>query len=147
MQNRGIKFRIFDGTKFHYSGGTPSMLRSFFEQTAVFNTRYGYPYEQLTGIDDRNGLELYEGDIVARVQFDYEHEHTYECFDSKGERVCDMNTYEHQPIRHGYSCGFVGWLWGDRALPVDIDRKDRLRGDFVISGNIHESPELLNASS
>lgn len=59
---REIKFRIFDGNEYWYSGGMPMMLAGFFRQTARFHTRLGYPYEQFTGWRD-NGKEIYENDM------------------------------------------------------------------------------------
>ena len=117
-----IAFRIWDKErrKFWDSGSTPSMLKSFFEHTAVLHTRDEMPYQQYTGLEDKEKNWIYEGDIVRYM----------------------FGVFAKEPKEVIYvRCFFA--LKGYENDPI-VAREDDNRHDFEVIGNIYESKHLLD---
>jgi uncharacterized phage protein (TIGR01671 family) len=76
---------------------------------------------QFTGLHDKNGKEIYEGDIIEYTIFDYEGNDT--------QKVGQVNIGE----------GDFSWWCGDNYLAV-VSKDD----EREVIGNIYENPELLN---
>lgn len=71
---------------------------------------------QFTGLHDKNGVEIYEGDICVWYINDF-------------ERVGEIYYHSQSFEMRSPSTGYIGW--------------DANRGEIEVIGNIHETPELL----
>lgn len=128
---RELKFRVWSEEDREYR--TDCKLRYLFTSpTGLPSTVYNdegdrFDIEQYTGLKDKNGKEIYEGDIVASSYFGK-------------DRILKVVFYEGCfclcETRLEIPCaGFVYYFrQGSRFRPQD---------DYEVIGNIHENPELL----
>lgn len=82
----------------------------------------GGPFEQYTGLKDKNGREIYEGDVLE-----------WKLGDFINRMVVRWNQDECCFELHFFKGHF-----GDSLLT-----KDDANSDYEVIGNIHENPELL----
>lgn len=84
------------------------------------------PSEQWTGVEDRNGIKVYAGDIFNCIYHNDGHtDHHYEV-------VYSPENGRHLLKRHGNACPQNGVV----QTLSDVAR-------YPMAGNIHENPELL----
>ena len=127
---RELRFRVWDGAKFVYYGWEEEFGRHYFTGVpisqrlsinAVFEST-----EQYTGLEDDNGEEIYEGDIV---QLNDTHVRAFRRV--IGYRECKFGYEEPQDESIWYSIE-------GRGVSQSWAR-------WHVIGNIHDNPELMEA--
>lgn len=78
-----------------------------------------------TGLNDKNGTHIFEGDIVRSDYNNHQAQVTFEedCFETDGEG-------EH----------VIGFWWGNEGFASDVDGGT---SKYEVIGNVHENPDLL----
>ena len=145
MNNRELKFRAFYQKKLYmqeYCGGFSYFIHNdsdalTLEDIFVAAERQKCIIQQYTGLKDRNGKEIYEGDII---------EHTF-------SKTTDDETSIHFGSKLNGSVSFCNHLC---AYILTIISDDRHNGDTFqlmnhapskkIIGNVFENPELLKTN-
>jgi uncharacterized phage protein (TIGR01671 family) len=133
--NRELKFRLWRNNKkkMYFVTNLNFLMQGFedsYEVEADYFDNDNEPYiidnennilEQYTGLNDKDGKEIYEGDIVQSTNH---HPDKFEIRFVEG--------------------GFCAW-WGNDEFPIDINHFYDSKGCCIkVIGNIHENPELLN---
>ena len=141
--NRQIKFRIWDYRFKRFDRTTPTGgldsadIKISLDGELTWETEYGSgtingAIQQFTGLKDKNGKEIFEGDIIKERHYDDFHDE--EGFDYVGVvryktyNTCDMGTK------------FSGYV----TFPNDRENKEYAGNSILeVIGNIFENPELL----
>ncbi len=123
---REIKFRAFvEKSRMIYSGDTYGDYLEFFEKCRYFHNGQGGCYlMQYTGLKDKNGKEIYEGDIIKS--------------DYMGQSIGEVM---YKPCLFGF---LHSTPIGTNFTPIPI-RNELYSFYLEVIGNVWEHPHLLEA--
>ena len=107
---REIKFRAWDDGNMYYFA--VYWIDKYSEDTIIM---------QYTGLKDRSGKEIYEGDIV--------------------EIECECGHRDKMPVEWGYNGYRLKQIWSHRFPSGELELQQLNRTEVI--GNIYESPQLL----
>lgn len=101
-----------------------------------------YIVEQCTGLKDKNGQLIYEGDIIAiNTRFDFIVSDDYE-YKNKSEKGTAYYKVYFDTQKSGFKMALVSFT-KDKPRCVVCD----VRAWHQVVGNIHKNPELLEAAN
>ena len=131
MDNSRFKFRVWNTEINKMITNVKEMgvfaLQSIYsiDEFLVIPTNEKYPLMQYTGLKDKNGVEIYEGDIVKITQhFAYSNNESFNA-------IIDFEYFSFNAVlkSKGYET---------------LDKLISLNHEFEVIGNIYENRELLN---
>ena len=127
--NRKIKFRAWDESqKYMAYQGTPDL-----ETIQSFMHHFGDKVlMQFTGLQDKNGKEIYEGDIICNDD--------YQTWEWRGVVKFSHGVFGAEWLSNVKSRSMVG-SWGQLHNLRKLD--DDIVECQIVIGNIFENPELL----
>lgn len=162
--NRTFNFRAFEDGKMHYQvriggffNGTPTAPTTFLDKIGWVNMSGGDRtiVMQSTGLKDKNGIEIYEGDVITHERYNK----PYSAKKKTASVPCVVewdSGFNHSPeelklnpiMKENPS--IFNQRPGFRAIPIDKSKEESGWGydwsefsDCEVIGNIYENPELI----
>lgn len=131
-------FYLYDDSKTDFNmisnGGDFSVI-----ENGVYIDDHFFIIEQFTGLTDKNGVEIFEGDIVKSIVDTAIHDEDGDYVENKDKAY--YNAVEHY---NGMTCG---WRVRRKSFHRQITESWLFNQQVVVIGNIHENPELLEQQS
>ena len=142
--NREIKFRgkcisdgewLFGDLMHDNNGGSyvyPTESEGLYKKNAVFPDTVG----QYTGLKDKNGVEIYEGDILRSEGYAFRKDDCVPCYDI------------HEVVWDESNCAFSAVAW----KRIVSGKEEQLTSflymltdaeDCEVVGNVYDNPELI----
>lgn len=130
--NREIKFRVWD-IELHMWVNNIGMGK---DNTLCKGTEKRFAVMQYIGLKDKNGNEIYEGDILCNDE--------YQTWEWRGVVKFSHGVFGAEWLLNVKSQSMVG-SWGQKHNLRKLD--DDIIERQIVIGNIYENPELLTKPS
>lgn len=130
--SREIKFRLWSDSQNKYVDATFMIVST---EGTLYSLDRAYVIEQYTGLKDKNGKEIYEGDIVALL-FGY--------VPMKSVTTENIRIENAQKAVIHFDIARAAFRYTIKLrTPKDCQFKPGAKTNMVVIGNIHENPEWV----